>query len=358
MKSTECQELEDSLATVLRDAGEDPAAAALYAELLTGGARDLPGLAAVLDLDEAALTALSSRLIDLGLVRHDHDNEALLTAVGLEGPVSRIIASAEANAATQFERIARMRTFSAEAARLLRQVQSVAGREPESQILDSRADVVNFLHEMNSQCTTEVLALVDHNPPASALRQAREQDEALLAKGVRVRSIYLASARHQPGLMGYLRWLDEQGAQVALAPDVPVRTLVYDRHTALVSRNPEDLSAGAVVVRSPGLVTALAWLFELRWRQAELVHDPATQTEGPSTVELELLNHFAQGHKDAAIARRMGVSVRTVRRLVTQLSEQLGVSSRFELGATAAAMGWIQPTTPHTTPGQLNRTTG
>ncbi|MCK0112058.1 LuxR C-terminal-related transcriptional regulator [Ornithinimicrobium sp. F0845] len=346
----ECSELTHALAEVLTDAGEDPTGAGVYAVLLTQGPREAADIAAALGTTPEALAPVTSRLIELGLVRCDHVREELLVAVSLDAPVNRIVAAAEASAATSIDRVARMRASSSEAARLLRQVQTLSNQEPESQTLDSASEVVTFLHQMNAECTTEVLALIDHNPSPTALRQSRDQDLALLEKGVRVRSIYLSSARGQPELMAYLRWLEEHGAQVALAPVVPVRTLVFDNRTALVARDPEDRSAGAVVVRSPGLVMALTWLFEFRWQQAETLGAPATPTDGPSAVELELLRHFAQGRKDAAIARRMDVSVRTIRRTVTQLSERLGVSSRFELGARAAEMGWITlPPTPMVT---------
>lgn len=338
---TDCSELTKVLSEVLSDAGEDPAGAGVYAVLLTQGPLESEAIAATLGTNADALAPVTARLIELGLVRCDHMREELLVAVSLDAPINRIVAAAEASAATSIDRVSRMRASSSEAARLLRQVQSLSTEEPESQTLDSASEVVTFLHQMNAECTSEVLALVDHNPGPAALRQSRDQDLALLDKGVRVRSIYLSSARSQPELMTYLRWLEEHGAQVALAPVVPVRTLVFDNRTALVVRDPEDRSAGAVVVRSPGLVMALTWLFEFRWQQAEPLGAPTPPSDGPSAVELELLRHFAQGRKDAAIARRMDVSVRTVRRTVTQLSERLGVSSRFELGARAAEMGWI-----------------
>lgn len=338
---TDCQALTHALAEVLADAGEDPAGAGAYAVLLTQGPRDAAAIAAELGTTTDELGTVIDRLIELGLVRRDHVREDLLVAVSLDAPVNRIVAAAEASAATSIDRVARMRASSTEAARLLREVQALSNREPESETLNSASEVVSFLHQMNAECTSEVLALVDHNPTPAALRQSRDQDLALLEKGIRIRSIYLSSARSQPELMTYLRWLEEHGAQVALAPVVPVRTLLFDNRTALVVRDPDDRSAGAVVVRSPGLVMALTWLFEFRWQQAEPIGAPTSHGEGPSAVELELLQHFALGRKDAAIARRMDVSVRTVRRTVTQLSERLGVSSRFELGARAAEMGWI-----------------
>jgi hypothetical protein len=43
----------------------------------------------------------------------------------------------------------------------------------------------------------------------------------------------------------------------------------------------------------------------------------------------------------SSMARRLGVSMRTVRRMAAKLSEQVGASGRFELGVRAAQRGWV-----------------
>lgn len=49
----------------------------------------------------------------------------------------------------------------------------------------------------------------------------------------------------------------------------------------------------------------------------------------------------AQGLADAAIARRAGISVTTVRRHITTIMAKLNVTSRFAAGAAAQRRGWI-----------------
>ena len=41
------------------------------------------------------------------------------------------------------------------------------------------------------------------------------------------------------------------------------------------------------------------------------------------------------------VARKLAISMRTVRRMVAKLSEQVGASGRFELGVRAAQRGWV-----------------
>src|SRR5659263_527609 len=61
----------------------------------------------------------------------------------------------------------------------------------------------------------------------------------------------------------------------------------------------------------------------------------------PSAVAHDILTLLAQGMKDDAIAHRLELSVRTVRRALNQLYERTGSESRFELGVKATRFGWL-----------------
>lgn len=47
------------------------------------------------------------------------------------------------------------------------------------------------------------------------------------------------------------------------------------------------------------------------------------------------------GHTDEVIARKLGVSIRTVRRLMADLLKTLNAESRFQAGVQATRRGWI-----------------
>ena len=59
-----------------------------------------------------------------------------------------------------------------------------------------------------------------------------------------------------------------------------------------------------------------------------------------------LLTLLYQGLDDATVARRLGVSHRTVQRRVQRIMSDLGVSGRFALGAKAQELGLIPDITP------------
>jgi hypothetical protein len=65
---------------------------------------------------------------------------------------------------------------------------------------------------------------------------------------------------------------------------------------------------------------------------------------GTPTEEHRLvIFHLLQHPSDAAAARSMNMSVRTLRRRVAEVSHALGVGSRLALGFTVANLGWFKP---------------
>ncbi|MGW2374540.1 response regulator transcription factor [Kitasatospora sp. NPDC001683] len=65
------------------------------------------------------------------------------------------------------------------------------------------------------------------------------------------------------------------------------------------------------------------------------------RTGGLSAQEARAIRLLADGLTDEAVAKRLGVSHRTARRLATELMERLGARSRFEAGVRAVQQGWL-----------------
>jgi DNA-binding CsgD family transcriptional regulator len=128
------------------------------------------------------------------------------------------------------------------------------------------------------------------------------------------------------------------GEQIRVLPELPTRLLVIgDSHAVL----PEPLGYADMpltIVRQRGVVEATAHWFELLWERAA-VH--AVGTAGRRDLRRFLLQQLAAGEHDEQIARRLGISLRTVRRRVADLMSELGADSRFQAGVEAARRGWI-----------------
>lgn len=203
------------------------------------------------------------------------------------------------------------------------------------------AEMTSRVSEMVREAREEILSFVTTTYQTSQLDQARRGDEELLERGIHARSIHLGSALEAPHMNDYLRWMEGRGAFVRTAPSLPVRMIIFDRAAAVVSRHPLNPDHGALIVQSTGLISALVGLFEAYWDRGSALPLVDGTTEMLSAMEKDILALLGVGMKDEAIAHKLEVSVRTVRRALTQLYERTASESRFELGAKAARLGWL-----------------
>ncbi|MFC8506199.1 LuxR C-terminal-related transcriptional regulator [Streptomyces sp. NPDC057411] len=203
--------------------------------------------------------------------------------------------------------------------------------------------VRGYLEEMSHQIETEVLALI---PRASLTAESMAASQALDAKvverGGTIRTIYLDSVRNHSATRRYAAWLNEYGGQVRTHPVLPMRLILVDRKLAVLPIDPEDSSTGALVVREPGVVTALLALFSHIWEAARpLGTAELPDDQGLTPQERELLRLLAQGMTDEAAGKQLAISVRSVRRLMSDIMDRLDARSRFEAGLRVAERGWL-----------------
>ncbi|MFC3495800.1 helix-turn-helix transcriptional regulator [Glycomyces rhizosphaerae] len=170
------------------------------------------------------------------------------------------------------------------------------------------------------------------------LRRTVQQTE----RGLSVRTLYAQQTLRQPSLREYIRRKTAAGMLIKAAPITPIRMLVYDRELAIVDA-PRDEEIGAIVIRDRLLAEPLVDFFEYCWITASDLDEVLGSTDGSGLTEQQtaVLRLLASGAKDEAIARSLGVSVRTVTRIVAELTSELGATSRFQAGVLAARLGWL-----------------
>lgn len=61
-----------------------------------------------------------------------------------------------------------------------------------------------------------------------------------------------------------------------------------------------------------------------------------------SDRERAVLRMLAAGYTDASVARALGISTRTLRRMTTVILEKIGARSRFEAGVRAATLALVE----------------
>ncbi|HEY5836790.1 helix-turn-helix transcriptional regulator [Streptomyces sp.] len=182
-------------------------------------------------------------------------------------------------------------------------------------------------------------------PSGEILAGSLAADSTLIARGVRVRAIYGQSVNSAPRQRKYFSDLAATGAEVRLAEQVPFDLLIADSHSALVLANPEDPSGPAVIVRGPALVRSYVAMYEDCWLRSVPYSAKGTgsiEAEGELTEQHRTtLRLLANGMTDERIARKLGVSLRTVSRLVSEIMRYLQADSRFQAGVLAATRGLI-----------------
>ncbi|HUR08966.1 MAG TPA: helix-turn-helix transcriptional regulator [Nonomuraea sp.] len=189
--------------------------------------------------------------------------------------------------------------------------------------------------------------VVDMHPSASWTRESLDKglarSKVTAGNGARVRSLHAQISLSDPVVREYVSHWRQHGIEVRVAPVVPTRVLIYDRRTAIVQADPDDLEAGAVVVTGASVVKSIAAIYDYCWMSASEPEDVPGSPDGSILTDQQraVLRLLATGAKDSAIARSLGVSTRTVTRLVSELTAALGASSRFQAGVRAARLGWL-----------------
>ncbi|MFG2023593.1 LuxR C-terminal-related transcriptional regulator [Streptomyces sp. NPDC048825] len=229
-------------------------------------------------------------------------------------------------------------------------------------VLDGLPRIRAAVDEATEACTTEVLTV-----QPGGIRREDELTEGLhramtlRRRGVHMRDLYTHVARHGQGLLNYMELMGD-AAEARTLDEVVERLLVFDRRVAFIPANADRTIA--LELRHPALVDYLVTVFERFWRLAVPLTGPLPDTgiEGITHRERSIAALLAEGHQDAVVAERLGISVRTCRAHIARLSETLGAASRTQLGVRIAQAGLDGPPRstdllPLTAPGPADRST-
>ncbi|MER6673729.1 helix-turn-helix transcriptional regulator [Streptomyces sp. NPDC000983] len=219
-------------------------------------------------------------------------------------------------------------------------------------VLDGLSRIQAAMDQATAACTTEVLTVQPGGiRPEHELTEGLHRATALRGRGVRMRDLYTHVARHGQGLLNYLELMGD-AVQARTLEEVIDRLILFDRTVAFIPANADRTLA--LELRHPALVQYLVTVFERLWRLAIPLTAPLPETgiEGISYRERSIAALLAEGHQDAVIAERLGISVRTCRAHIARLSETLGAASRTQLGVRIAQAGLDGPPRSFTLPGQ------
>ncbi|MFE4856722.1 LuxR C-terminal-related transcriptional regulator [Streptomyces sp. NPDC056670] len=314
----------------------------VYRAMLAHRDDGISALSQRLALPEDKLRDCLDRLHALALVRPSGQAESAFRVLGPEQAMSLLLARQQAELAAHQERV---ETARAAAAQLVAECSSLhrpsAGLRTEE--LTGAEEIRDRLARLAADVRHEIMTLAPGGAHTeSDLEASRGPNATLLERGVTVRTVYLDSIRNHQPTLHHVQWLGRRGGHVRTAPSLPIRMIIADRSEAVLPLDPADASKGAVVLTGPGILMALCELFESTWQAATpLVPTVERDPDGLTPQHREALRLLAQGFKDEAIAKRLGVSTRTARRFAAELMDALEARSRFEAGVHAVQNGWL-----------------
>lgn len=206
-------------------------------------------------------------------------------------------------------------------------------------------DVQLLVNRAVESCATEMMTVQPggkRNPVI--LQDALPRDIAAAKRGVRVRMLYQHTARAALSGHAYISAMTEAGGEVRTVDQLPERMFIFDREMAFIpKRTRPDRVPGALIVRDAVIVSFLCTLFEQFWIGAmPFVPEGPGYHDASSDLRRSIVSLLAQGLKDEAVAKRLGMSVRTCRRHIASLMQELGAESRFEAGVKAAQLGLLR----------------
>ncbi|WP_416984684.1 DUF6879 family protein [Streptomyces sp. T028] len=324
--------------------GLDTTASAVYRAMLNNPTADVDDLSRMLQLTEGEVRDALDALADSALLEPSRANPGTFRVVDPRVALERALQQEEEELTRKQQKLEASRAKAAQVLAEFERPGRVESGDVYRSVRITGLDAIQSEMEVLARdLRSDLRSVVPGGAQsAAALAAARPLDTDVLARGVQMRTLYQDSARNDTATIDYARWLTEHEGQVRTAPLLPPRLLVFDSRIAMIPLKPSDTRAGALRTEDPAVVKNLVAMFEQAWEMAvPLGADRTSDANSLTPTEREILKLLASGITDEAASRRLGVSMRTVRRQMAALMERLDASSRFEAGINAARRGWL-----------------
>lgn len=215
-------------------------------------------------------------------------------------------------------------------------------------VLEGKERINAALNLATAQCQTEMLTIQPSNRISEhSLLLGLERDRPLIERGVRIRTLYQHTARYNPEKLAYVAQLSDGKVEYRTIDELVERLIICDESVAFIPTR--DDQQVALELRHPGLVRYLIRVFEYIWGRAVPLSAGApyeTAPDGITDIQHSIAKLLVEGHVDEAIARRLGMNVRTCRAHIAKLATALGSGSRAQLGYLIAESGILKQEGP------------
>ncbi|MEV6113623.1 helix-turn-helix transcriptional regulator [Streptomyces sp. NPDC052109] len=221
-------------------------------------------------------------------------------------------------------------------------------RETHAVTVHEGIDRINAaIERATAECQTEVLTVQPGGGRSEhVLSTALKRGQDIIDRGISMRTLYQHTVRHSQGTLAYAEIMAKGKVEIRTLEELIERLMIFDRSVAFIPAR--DDRQVALELRHPGLVDYLVKVFEQLWRRAvPLLEEPAyaPPVDGITGVQRSIAKLLVEGHVDEAIARRLGMNVRTCRAHIAKLATALGSGSRAQLGYLIAQSGLLDKDT-------------
>jgi DNA-binding CsgD family transcriptional regulator/sugar-specific transcriptional regulator TrmB len=301
-----------------------------------------------------AVRRARDRLVRLSLLLPSRERPGHLLAVPPQGVLDHLLDQQHEQLLRRSEQLARARAQVTELVADYAKDRSAAVSGEEVERLETGDEVRANTIGLIAGAEREILLLRTGTPIAPDYTEILAAVLRAAQRGVAVRGVHQVPGPLDEPCSASLREAVAGGVDMRVADHPPVGVTVVDGAFGLVLTTPDTPADGALLLRDPALTGLVVSLFEQVWDDAApweaLEADAVDGYDGaggagsagdPSTQERELLRLLSLGAKDETAARQLGVSVRTVRRMIADLMRELDARSRFQAGVIATQRGWL-----------------
>lgn len=282
------------------------------------------------------------RLLELRLLKRSATRPGMLLAGLPEAAAAELLAPAEREIEQRRREIETTRQRLAAFQFAYEQAKFTSGSVGGGvQRLTDLDEVRAVITELADGATEEILT----SQPGGArkddvLKESLARTERVLARGVRMRTLYQHTAQFSTVTVEYVDHVSRLGAEIRTLGDGFMRMLAFDQTAAVIAMRDSD--AGCMLLRDPSLVDFAIGAFERAWTSATPFPENYSQERVLAISEdmkLSIVRLLVQGLEDRAIARRMGMSLRTCQRHVSDIMDKLGARSRLHAGFLIHELG-------------------
>jgi DNA-binding CsgD family transcriptional regulator len=290
--------------------------------------------ASQLGLPEHEVYAAVAKLVELHLLRADDTVAGRLVPMNAEVAVTQLISPIER---AMFER-------RDQADRLRDRIDAIT--RPETDLtepvgaidaLEGVAEIRGLFKLAGEVCRDELVVLRPSHDDEELLDELLEACYGVLDRDVAVRVVCPHRSRAGFASRAKAKRLMEDGAQIRTLSEVPQAAVVFDSTLAVMFGFGPDGELTARRVRDRNVVRFLIDMFDQLWDGATpYASDEPGYADAIDDLQQSVARLMAQGLTDEVVARRLGMSVRTCRRHIAALLQNLDSTSRFQAGVQAA----------------------